>query len=133
VFASATLIGCDQGRLPDKEPASDPASAPRVHGRVTDTAGAPLVGVGVKVQGKQVYTTTTDARGRFELKKLDPDTYLIVFLYTKYENGSDRFGTHNQTVVVTAGSDQRLDIQLAIQTNVPAMPYGAPPSRRRTV
>lgn len=47
-----------------------------VRGRVTDNSGAPLPGVGIKVKGSTM-GTSTDIDGRYSLTVIDPNTVLI--------------------------------------------------------
>ena len=48
-----------------------------IHGRVVDSTGAPLEGVTVQVKGVK-YAVTTDKRGDFTLRGVDPHALLVV-------------------------------------------------------
>lgn len=140
VFAGAALAGCDQGKLPDKAPVEEPkeqpkpARASRVYGVVVDEMGASLVGVGVSLNGDaQTYTTKTDDRGRFEVVSVVPGTYRAEFMYAAVDMGMQRNGLDQREIVIAAGAAQRLEITLNVASHPVAMPYGAPPARRRLV
>ncbi|HLY70738.1 MAG TPA: carboxypeptidase-like regulatory domain-containing protein, partial [Puia sp.] len=66
-----------------------------VHGRVTDSTGAPLSGASITVKGTRK-GTSTDANGNFELKNIGPNAVLIISFtgYLSKEiklNGQDSF------------------------------------------
>lgn len=61
-----------------------------VHGRVTDSAGAPLVGASVLVKGTKK-GTISGKDGQFELKDVAPDATLIIS-FTGYETSEVHLG-----------------------------------------
>lgn len=136
MFAGAALAGCDQGKLPDKPTVeeSKPARESRVYGVIIDVTGAPLAGVSVSLKGDaQTYTTKTDDRGRFEVASVAPGTYRAEFMYAAVDMGVQKNGLDQRELVIVAGADKRLEIGLNVESQPVAMPYGAPPARRRRV
>lgn len=97
----------------------------QVSGKVTDSAGAPLIGVTVQVKGSKV-GATTDAQGHFEI---DADqNAVLVFSYVGYQNkevpvnGRKQINVTlstsatglNEVVVVGYGTEKKIDLTGAI-------------------
>ncbi len=101
-----------------------------VSGSVTDSAGAPLVGVTIKVKGENK-GVVTDAGGRFTL--VVPDNAVLQISYIGYESEEvavkgksilhiilrPSVSTLNQLVVVGYGTQKRADVTDAITTISP--------------
>jgi TonB-dependent starch-binding outer membrane protein SusC len=91
-----------------------PAAAPpgEVHGRVTDSTGAPLEGVNVRVEGTK-RGTVTGANGEFVLKSVPPDAELV-FSSVGYEVRIVKLGGRQ---------DIRVEMHIASQSLVDAVVY----------
>jgi hypothetical protein len=136
VFAGAALGGCDQGKVaepaPERTPVKQPRTASRVHGTVVDQSGAPLVETTVGLATAQHnLTTRTDKLGRYVFESVEPGEYSISFNYYAPGDAGEKRGHDTRQVSVSAGFDQRVDARLEVSEMPVAMPYGAPPARRR--
>lgn len=137
------LAGCDAGN--NKKPQGQgqgegSAAAKRTYatlrGKVTDRNGRPLAGAQVSVQtanavnGRSLMKSVpADADGRYTLDLIEPGAYV---LYFGYGNDSQQ-GSDQRAITVKADEDQTLDVSLDMRDVQQAMPYGAPPARRRVV
>jgi protocatechuate 3,4-dioxygenase beta subunit len=136
VFAGATLAGCDQGvGHSDKPVAKEPAHAPRLHGTITDETGAPVVGAQLTLTGPAPYNTVSDHRGRYRFDEIAAGEYKLTSGYNAWSEtrGEQATGYAEKTLIASATDDGRADVKLELRYQVPAMPYGAPPARRRVV
>ncbi len=140
LFASATLVGCDQGAKP-VAPASGSAAikAPtttwRLHGVVKDSQGTPLAGatLHMTLEGQPTIeqpapiTAIADAKGRYQVEGATAGRYNVSISWS-----GDRGNAYTSEIVaVVIGTDHTWNATM--DPSVPAMPYGAPPSRRRVV
>src|SRR5580658_4881177 len=64
-----------------------------LQGRVTDSTGAPLEGASVTVKGSKGKGTTTDAKGEFDLKNVDPNATIIIS-FTGFESREIRLSNN---------------------------------------
>lgn len=83
-----------------------------VRGTVTDTAGAPIRGAFVQVRcgeadcsGYHEYSATTDASGRYEIRRVDPGTYLARFTATAAATGTDLGYIQSQSSAFDVAAD----------------------------
>jgi len=105
-----------------------------MHGTVVDQAGAPLVGASIALSLEaRMYNATTDERGHYAFDEVAPGTYTVSFNFSRPSPMGVQQGSEAKQVVVSAGSDQRVDAKLQVTDTPMAMPYGAPPARRRVV
>jgi hypothetical protein len=142
VFAGATLAACDQGKgatdravdkPTDPQVAKQPVAEPRVHGTITDDAGGPLVGAQVSLNGPAVYTAVSDHKGRYAFDDIATGQYKLIVGYMGMRGGEWAIGNAEHEVHVASGAEVRQDVSVHVQREAPAMPYGAPPARRRVV
>jgi TonB-linked SusC/RagA family outer membrane protein len=64
-----------------------------IHGRITDSTGAPLEGASITVKGSKGKGTTTDAKGEFDLKNVDPNATIIIS-FTGFESREIRLSNN---------------------------------------
>ncbi|HLX90856.1 MAG TPA: SusC/RagA family TonB-linked outer membrane protein, partial [Puia sp.] len=96
-----------------------------IHGRVTDSTGAPLEGASVSVKGAKGRGTMTKANGEFDLKRVDDNATLIVS-YTGYINKEIKLnGNNNDISVILIHSTSQLD-------QVQVIAYGTTTERLNT-
>jgi hypothetical protein len=100
-----------------------------VTGTVTDSPGAPLIGVTVGVKGKKNFTAT-DANGKFSISVANTADAILVFSYVGYQkfefslNGQNNIaitlkqgnGKLGEVVVVGYGTKKRADLTGAVST-----------------
>jgi hypothetical protein len=77
------------------------------YGRITDTAGLPLAGVGITaISEDHLYKNTTAPDGRFELVGLEPGSYVIEFQSFEHHTGSS-------LITIGPGSLREINLSLA--------------------
>lgn len=139
LFASATLVSCDQGAKPVATEGSAAIKAPsttwKLHGVVKDSQGQPLRGARVSMFLEEQpqtepasFTATADAQGRYQVEGAIIGRYNVTFEWAG--NAGNAF-YKSPLVTFLSTSDKSLDATL--DPSLPAMPYGAPPARRRVV
>jgi hypothetical protein len=84
-----------------------------LQGRVTDTAGAPLAGASIVLQGPGTYTGSTDSNGNFTISSVTPGIYTITIRRPGYQPGTSSLSlvagqTQNITVALTLVSFSNL-------------------------
>ena len=86
-----------------------PAAAPGMilHGRVSDTSGAPLEGATIAVKGT-TWLVSTDVNGNFALRDVDPHATLII-TYTGYEKREISVNGRKDLYIVLRRSTSPLD------------------------
>ncbi|MCL6523055.1 MAG: TonB-dependent receptor [Thermoflavifilum sp.] len=96
-----------------------------VHGRVTDTAGRPLIGVTIQVKGSTAGTVTNE-NGEFQIEV--PDDAVLIVSYVGYQSVEIPVGGRsslsvvlrpsvsqlNEVVVVGYGTQKKLDVTGAV-------------------
>lgn len=75
----------------------------------------------------------TDANGTFTLDLLEPGPYMLNVNYADFTHGTNMNGYDTRQLALKAGDEVKLEIVLELRDMGTAMPYGAPPARRRTV
>ena len=76
----------------------------RIFGSVSSSTGEVLIGVAVVLQNTP-YGTTTNAEGKFELKSLEPDSYVLQVSYLGYE-------TQEKNIQLKPSQQLNLNIEL---------------------
>jgi hypothetical protein len=138
LFASATMVSCDQGAKPAASQSGSAAIKPsssfwKLHGVVTDSYGLPLDGATLlmalegQAPSEPPITAVTASRGRYRVEGATAGRYNVSFSWAGARGSAFTFNT----VTVVIGSDRSLDATM--DPSVPVMPYGAPPTRRRVV
>jgi hypothetical protein len=86
------------------------------YGRITDTAGTPLGGVGITaISEDHEYKNTTAPDGRFELVGLEPGSYVIEFSSFEHHTGSS-------LVAIGSGSLREVNLSLVPRDNLEPPP-----------
>ncbi len=109
------------------QPVDSPRSAPApadIHGRVTDSLGAPLVGASITVKSRKGVGAVTDKDGFFTLKNIAEDASLIIS-YTGYEPRELKLNGKSLGNIVLSHSNSPLD-------EVQVIAYGTTTSRLST-
>ncbi|HEU4694843.1 MAG TPA: von Willebrand factor type A domain-containing protein [Vicinamibacterales bacterium] len=78
-----------------------------INGVVTDSSGAVLAGVTIEITGPETRTVVSDARGTFSFPGLRSGPYELATTLAG-------FTTIRRTVIVTAGSIERVSIQMSV-------------------
>ena len=86
--------------------ATDPPMA-NIHGRVTDSLGAPLAGASVTIKGTHK-GTKTNAKGEFDMENVRSGTVLVIS-YTGYSNKEVTLTNDGQIYIVLQRSQDILD------------------------
>ncbi|HWV68456.1 TonB-dependent receptor [Chitinophaga sp.] len=109
-----------------------PAADKEVRGLVTDSSGAPVIGVTIAVKNKPGVGTASDANGRYILKVPDNATLIFSMIgFTSQEipiNGREiinvvmkpSYSQLGETVVVAFGKQKKADVVGAVTTINPA-------------
>ena len=145
LFASATLVSCDQGAKPNAESGSGsaaikaPSTTWKLRGVVKDSQGRPLGGASIHLvlegqptQPAASFNAVADAQGRYQVEGATAGRYNVSFSWSDSSASSYRGNAYtSEMLTLVIGSDQSLNATM--DPSVPAMPYGAPPARRRVV
>jgi TonB-linked SusC/RagA family outer membrane protein len=92
---------------PEKTGGSAEPPPGEIHGHITDSTGAPLSGASVSVKGNK-RGTSTDWKGNFELKGVDPNSTLLVS-YTGFESQEIKVNGKNEFAILLKQSTSQLD------------------------
>lgn len=141
--AGIAVAGCDAGHQANPTQGSaavETKAYGAVHGTVTERGGKPVPAIITVTStddpsGVRTYTRTvgTDDQGRFSIDLLPPGAYTSYAGYDLRKGRMELTGDMSRQFVVKAGDDVVLDYSVELRQMSEAMPYGAPPARRRVV
>ena len=109
IVNTVVIVNTKDEKTPLVQSEEKPSALPPVdiHGRVVDSAGAPLIGANVLVKGTNK-GTSTDGNGYFELKGID-DNVTVVITFTGYSEKEYRISGQSFFSIVLKRSESQLD------------------------